>query len=126
MPYQTYLELCLEYYGMGLKNEALQVLEKAPVHPEVILWKAYLKNEPALLDEVASASAAYVFPYRTETISALTWALSKNSHWKFKYYLALNYWAIQREEDSRKLLVACGQEPDYAPFYLTRASLVYA
>ena len=125
MPYQTYLELCLDYYGLGLKNEALQVLEKAPAKPEVILWKAYLNNDPALLDEVASASAAYVFPYRPETISALTWALSKNGHWKFKYYLALNYWAIQREEDSRKLLMACSQEPDYAPFYLTRASLVY-
>jgi len=126
MPYQTYLELCLEYYGFGLKNEALQVLDKAPVHSLVTVWKAYLKNEPALLDEVARASAAYVFPYRTETVSALAWALSMNSNWKFKYYLALNYWAIQREEDARQLLRSCGQEPDYAPFYLTRASLVYA
>jgi len=101
------------------------VLEKAPAQPMILLWKAYLKDDPALLDEVARASAAYVFPYRNESVSALTWAMSRNSSWKFKYYLALNNWAIQREDESRKLLVACAQEPDYAPFYLTRAALVY-
>lgn len=126
MPYQTYLELCLTYYGLGLKNVAIQVLEKAPVHSLVTIWKAYLKNEPALLDEVAQASAAYVFPYRTETVSAVAWAMQNNSNWKFKYYLALNYFAIQRDEEARQLLISCGQEPNYAPFYLTRASLVYA
>ena len=72
---------------------------------------------------MASASPAYVFPYRTETVSALKWALSKNNSWKFKYYLALNYAAVQRDADAMKLFDACGQEPDYAPFYLTRANL---
>ena len=33
MPYQTYLELCMIYYGFGLKNDALLVLDKAPAHP---------------------------------------------------------------------------------------------
>jgi hypothetical protein len=123
-PYQTYLELGLVYYGLGLKEETLWVFEKAPSHPLITLWKAYLKDDPALLDEMIRESAAYVFPYRCETAKALAWAFSKNSHWKFKYYLALNYWAIQREEEAVQLLRSCGQEPDYAPFYLTRASLV--
>jgi hypothetical protein len=126
LPYQTFLELCLVYNGLGLKEDALQVLEKSPAHPLITVWKSYLKNDPSLLDEVARESAAYVFPYRTETAKALAWAMSKNSNWKFKYYLALNYWAIQREEDARQLLASCGQEPDYAPFYLTRASMVYS
>jgi tetratricopeptide (TPR) repeat protein len=124
MPYQTYLELSLEYYKLCLKNEALQVLHKAPAHPLVALWKAYLKDDPLLLNEVTTTSAAFVFPYRTEMVSALKWALSKNSHWKFKYYLALNYAAIQRDEEFIRLSQSCGQEPDYAPFYLTRAALL--
>ncbi len=123
LPYQTYLELCLNYYDLGLKNNALLVLEKAPVHPLITVWKAYLKNDPSLLNEVTGVSAAFVFPYRTETVSVLEWALSKNSHWKFKYYLALNYAAINRDADAMRLFQSCGQEPDYAPFYLTRANL---
>ncbi len=124
MPYQTFLELCMIYYDMGQKEDALLVLDKAPAHPLITLWKAYLKDDATLLDEVAAASPAFVFPYRTETVSALTWALSKNSNWKFKYYLALNYAAIQRNEEAMKLFRDCGQEPDFAPFYLTRAALL--
>jgi hypothetical protein len=123
MPYQTYLELCLVYFGFDAKEEALQVLEKAPSHPLITLWKAYIKNDPALLDAVAKESPSYVFPYRNETAVALAWAVSKNNSWKFKYYLALNYWGIQRRDEAVKLLVSCGQEPDYATFYLTRASM---
>lgn len=124
MAYQTYLELAMFYYGLGLKDDAFVVLEKSPMHPLVTLWKAYLKEDTYLLNEVAVTSPAYVFPYRTEDISALNWAVSKNNSWKFKYYLALNNIAIQRRSDGMKLLRDCGQEPDYAPFYLTRAALL--
>ena len=124
MPYQTYLELCMIYYGYGLKDDALLVLDKAPSQPEIMLWKAFLKDDPAMLNEVASASPAFVFPYRTESVSALKWAVSKNPNWKFKYYLAMNYLATQRDADAMQLFQACGQEPDYAPFYLARAALL--
>jgi len=111
------------YYGLGLKSDALVVLEKAPAHPLITLWKAYLKDDSSLLNEVTVASPAFVFPFRTETVSALKWALSRNNNWKFKYYLALNYTAIQHEADVMNLLESCGQEPDYVPFYLTRAAM---
>jgi tetratricopeptide (TPR) repeat protein len=123
MPYQTFLELGMIYYGLGLKSDALLVLDKAPANPLISLWKAYLRDDPSLLNDVKEASAGFVFPYRTETLSALKWALLMNNHWKFKYYLALNYAAIQRVEDALKLFHDCGQEPDWAPFYLTRANL---
>ena len=123
MPYQSYLELAMIYYGLGLKSDALVVLEKAPAHPLITLWKAYLKDDSSLLNEVTVASPAFVFPFRTETVSALKWALSRNNNWKFKYYLALNYTAIQHEADVMNLLESCGQEPDYVPFYLTRAAM---
>ena len=124
MPYQTYLELAMIYYGLGLKDDALAVLEISPDQPLVILWKAYLKKDVAILNEAAAASPEFVFPYRVEDISALNWAVSKNNSWKFKYYLAMNNIGIQRMADGMKLLRECGQEPDYAPFYLTRAALL--
>lgn len=124
LPYQTYLELCMVYYGMGLKEDALQLLEQAPSHPLITIWKAFIKDDTSILQEAAIASPAFVFPYRTETISALEWAVSKNNSWKFKYYLALNYAAIQRDEETMGLLRQCGTEPDYAPFYLTRAAML--
>ncbi len=124
MAYQTFLELAMTYYGLGLKDDAFAVLEKAPVHPLVALWKAYLKEDTSMLNEVAVASPAFVFPYRTEDIAALNWAVLKNNSWKFKYYLVLNSIAIQRRAEGMKLLRDCGNEPDYAPFYLTRAALL--
>ena len=124
MAYQTYLELAMFYFGLGLNDDAYTVLEKAPVQPLVMLWKAYLRNDNSLLNEVAVASPAFVFPYRTEDIGVLEWAVSKNSNWKFKYYLALNKISIQRRDEGMKLLRDLGQQPDYAPFYLTRAALM--
>ena len=53
----------------------------------------------------------------------MKWAVSKNNNWKFKYYLALNYAGNQRDADAMQLFETCGQESDYAPFYLTRANL---
>ena len=122
-PYQTFLELAIDYYNSGQKGDAIQVLENGPDHPLIALWKAFLKDDVPALNEIAKASPAFVFPYRTETVSVLEWAVLKNDNWKFKYYLGLNMWGIQREEDAGKLFAACKQEPDFASFYLTRAML---
>ena len=122
-PYQTYLEVMLDYAGFGLKEDALKVLDKAPQHPLLTTWKAYLTNDETLLTKAVGESPEFVFPYRTETIAVLEWAASKNTNWKFKYYLGLNYWGIDREEETKKLFRACGNEPGYAPFYISRAFL---
>jgi len=117
------LELAIDYYNSGQKKDAIQVLENGPNHPLIALWRAFLKDDAPALNEIAKASPAFVFPYRTETVSVLEWAVSKNDNWKFKYYLGLNMWGIQREEDAGKLFAACKQEPDFATFYLSRAIL---
>jgi predicted Zn-dependent protease len=123
-PYQTFLELAIDYQNLGQIKVALLALENAPAHPLISLWKAFLKDDSSMLDEIVKASPAFVFPYRTETVAALTWAVEKNNNWRFKYYLGLNYWAINREDEAKKLFMACGNEPDYATFYLTRADLM--
>ena len=63
------------------------------------------------------------FPIEPKLYNALEWAVSNNNSWKFKYFLGLNYYALQRHEETAKMFQACGQEADYAPFYLTRANL---
>jgi predicted Zn-dependent protease len=122
--YQTYLELATGYFDLGLTDDAFAVLENAPKHALVSLWKAYLQADPSRLNEVIEQSPAFVFPYRSETVSALAWAVSKSSNWKFKYYLALNYWAIDRVSEASTLFQACDSEPDFAPFYTSRANLI--
>lgn len=122
-PYQTYLEIFLEYFKMGAKSDALKVLEKAPAQPLITVWKAYLTQNISLLAQAAEQSPAFVFPYRTETLEALKWAVDNNSHWKFKYYLGLNYWGIDRLDEAKKMFFACKNTPDYAPFYISRAFL---
>lgn len=121
--YQTYLELAIDYYHLGQKSDAIQVLENAPDQPLVLIWKAFLEENPLLLNDIAKKSPAFVFPYRTETVAVLKWAVLKNDSWKFKYYLGLNLWGIQLQEEARELFAACRQEPDFPTFYLSRADL---
>jgi tetratricopeptide (TPR) repeat protein len=123
-PYQVYLEVALEYSSLGLEKDALDLLAHAPQHVLIKIWSAYLKKDMNNLKEIATASPAFVFPYRTETLQPLEWAVSNNDNWKFKYFLALNYYALQRDEEGAKMFQACAQDADYAPFYLTRANLV--
>lgn len=124
MPYQSYLELSIYYNSLGLGKESNEVIGMSPAHPLISIWKAYLNEDASQLENIAGQSPAFVFPYRTEMIPALEWAVENNASWKFKYYLALNLQATGRTGDCLKLLEECGQEPGYAPFYLTRAALV--
>jgi Flp pilus assembly protein TadD len=123
-PYQTYIEIALEYLSLGLKDDAITLLSKSPMHPEIAIWLAYLKDDSQLLKPVAAGSPAFVFPYRTESLAPLQWAVSQNDNWKFKYFLGLNYYALQRDAEAIDLFRACADEPDYAPFYLTRSKLL--
>jgi tetratricopeptide (TPR) repeat protein len=124
MPYQSYLDLSMYYNSLDLKEDALDVIQMAPENPLVSIWRAYLKEDREMLEQAAGMAPAFVFPHRTETVQALEWAAENNNSWKFRYYLALNYAAISRMADCRRLFTECGQEPDYAPFYLARAAIV--
>jgi tetratricopeptide (TPR) repeat protein len=108
---------------MGLKDDGIDLLSKAPQQPMVSIWLAYLKNDPQMLTKVAGDSPAFVFPHRTESLMPLQWAVSQNNNWRFKYFLGLNYYALQRDPEAVDMFKACGDLPDYAPFYLTRSKL---
>lgn len=129
LPHETYLELAIRYANQGMDSEAIRVLEEGPDYPIISYWLAYLNrvNEPQkslkYLENATKKSPFLVFPFRLETINVLNWALQAKDSWKTKYYLGLIYWHIDRPEKASELFEQCGDLPDYAPFYITRAIL---
>ena len=65
-------------------------------------------------------SPEQVFPFRSEEIPVLTWALAQQTSWKTMYYLGLLYWNHSDIDKAREFFLRCGAMPDYAPFYLAR------
>ena len=123
-PEQTFLELALSYYRKGQVQTAKELLQLAPQQALIKLWVAFLDQDSKALAAIGTSDPNFIFPYRRESLDALEWALQYSDHWTIKYYLALNYWAKDRMEEAISLLKSCGQTPDYAPFYLSRAHLL--
>jgi len=69
------------------------------------------------------APPALVFPHRAETGEVLKWAESQSPHWKTKYYLGLLAWSRGLGGEAARYFAACGEQPDFAPFYISRALL---
>ena len=130
MPHETYLEIAAYYRSLGRNEDALRVLEAAPEQATVRYWQAYLLREKSpsesrqMLEKASALSPYLVFPFREESIPVFEWAAAaRPNDWKPKYYLGLIYWGMQRNEDARKMFQECGDRPDYAPAYISRAFL---
>ncbi len=128
MARDEYLELGLFYAGMDLKDEAIKVLEQVPSYPVIHYWLAWLNNEDeeksqTHLELALKASPEFIFPYRTETLTVLDWASKQVPSWKTDYYSALILWNRGRNEEALDLLEKWGKEPEFVPFYYTRACL---
>lgn len=128
--HETYIEMAIQYFEWNLSEEALQMLDLAPVHPMVQLWQAYLldrKGQKAAsenkLDLAMAASPELVFPFRPEMTELFSWANELKPGWKWRYYEALIYWQHNRYDRARSLFISCGNEPDFVPFYLAKADL---
>ncbi len=132
LPHEAFLELAVHYAGLGLTAEATTLLELSPPHPAVLYWLAYLTKDTAAdrsreyLAQAASASPYLVFPFRQETFPVLRWALAANGDWKTRYYLALLCWSKGGLDEAEERFRECGNAPDWAPFYLTRAQFLMA
>jgi Tfp pilus assembly protein PilF len=127
LPHETYLELALSYYRLGLRREAVEVLNMAPFQPMVDLWLAYLDRETEAaksrehLRAAAAASPYLVFSHRREDIPVLRWAEANGAGWKVTYYLALALWNAGQKEEARDLFKRLADTPDWGTFYLVRA-----
>ena len=133
IPHETYLEIAAYYANLKLDDDALKVLEAAPEQATVRFWQAYLLRNKSpersrkVLERAAALSPYLVFPFREESIPVLLWAATERPNdWKPKYYLGLIYWGMQRDEDALKTWAECGERPDYAPAYISRAILEQA
>ncbi|MBW1945953.1 MAG: hypothetical protein JRJ51_24470, partial [Deltaproteobacteria bacterium] len=129
-PHETYLETALLYIQLGQEKEAVQILKMSPPTPVIDTWLAwiYRQKDPdqsdIYLEKAMAASPYLVFPFRQESLPVFSWALSLNKNWKFRYYLGLVLSSLDRVKEAKKLFLECNQEPDFAPFYLTRAQLM--
>jgi hypothetical protein len=133
LPAETYLELASYYFGLRLFDDAALVLQRAPAHPMVFYWLAYLSDlsmqpqkSSEYLARAIEQSSSLVFPFRQESVEILRWAQAQKPHWKTKYYLALLLWSKDRTDAARDQFAACGNEPTYAAFYLTRGNFLRA
>ncbi|WP_422080495.1 DUF5107 domain-containing protein [Ulvibacterium sp.] len=128
-PEETLLELALQYYSYGLEDEALAVLGKGETTKNM-LWIAYLlrntdnSKSNTLLNELTQEPIDFVFPYRSETLPILKWAVVQNNHWKLNYYLAQNYLAVGLEQKGKELLNSLKEQPDSDIFYRFRAEIM--
>ncbi len=125
LPHETYLELALYYYHLGLLEETEEILEMAPEHPMLAYWQYALSGVVLDLEKANQLSVEGVFPFRLESISVLSQAIRHSNSWKPNYYLGLLYWGIGKKEEAYTRLKTCGDQPNFAPFYLTRALLSY-
>lgn len=129
LPFETYMELAEWYESVGCTEEALSLLSCAGNYPIALYKQAYLLHQAGnddesrgMLQRAGALSPAMVFPFRLSSLKALEWAKTVQPDWKIDYYEALIRWANQDKAKALELLENCG-EADYAPFYLSRASL---
>ena len=126
-PHESYLELAVTFASLGLIGDAIKVLRLAPAYPMVNYWLAYLQKDSKagsdMMKQAEKPGAEFVFPFREESIPVLQYAITQSTSWKPKYYLALIYWSKGASGKALKLLKECGNAPDFAPFYISRAHL---
>ena len=129
---ESVLGIALRNFELGFYDDAESIFSKAADSPKNNLWKAYLskENKPTesnkLLKQLENAEVDFVFPYRRETIPVLEWAISKNSNWKLKYYLAQNYISVGLKEKGIQILKDLGSTPTSDIFYRFRAVMIDA
>ncbi len=129
LPHEHYLEMAVFYASLGLNDEARQLLELAPDHPVVQLWRAWLERgsrpeeSRRLLTGALAADAQLVFPFREETIPVLEWARAEAAvggleTWKADWYLGLVLGGLGRTDEALELFRGCG-DVSFAPLHLT-------
>ena len=121
LPGETFMELASWYHNAGLDEDAVKVLEISPRSAEREYWLSFLqKRKP----ERSELNPSFSFPFRWETAEIIETLLKNEDHWLLKYHLALIYRDRNRIDESVSLLKQCGDQPDFAPFYIVRSEVL--
>jgi predicted Zn-dependent protease len=126
---ETILGLALRYLELGFAEEALSSLSIGNTSQKNELWKAYLlrnskiEESSRILNKTLQGTVNFVSPYRRKTVPVLEWAISQNTDWKLKYYLAQNYIAVGLKDKGKDILKELGTIPNSDVFYRFRAKM---
>ena len=129
LKYQTILELVVDYVNLGRSDEALSLLTNSgEKHPLLLIWQAHLdkQNSKSYVNEINQLSPEFVFPYRAETLGALSDLSAKYSSWKLQYFKAMNHWALGDKKQATRIFESLGDKPDNAYFYAARKEIMQA
>jgi hypothetical protein len=121
LPQETFIELAVWYYNSGCRVEAEKVFSLSPRNAETIYWLSFLQHRKVNCPEI---NPSFAFPFRSETGAILEQLLSIQDEWPLKFHLALIYKDRTRIDESLSLLMSCGEKPDFAPFYVSRAEIL--
>ncbi|MGD2122134.1 MAG: hypothetical protein PVJ76_10345, partial [Gemmatimonadota bacterium] len=126
-PDQTVLELSTWYADLSQYMEALRLLSLGAgggfgAGPLQRAWGARLDNGPARLLDPPPPD--FSFPYRTESLPVLRWAARESDDWVWDYLLALNLWAVDRQEEAAEILKGLGNDHRFAPLFVSRGLLL--
>ena len=121
LPQETFIELAVWYFNSGCPVEAEKVFSLSPQNAETIYWLSFLQHKKVNCSDI---NPAFAFPFRSETGAVLEQLLAGQQDWLLKYSLALIYKDRNRIDESVSLLISCGDSPDFAPFYVTRAEIL--
>ncbi|GHT54451.1 hypothetical protein AGMMS49982_19180 [Bacteroidia bacterium] len=129
-PRETFMEMAGWYESIACNEEALTLYDLAPDYPIALYRSAYLlyqqgnEQYKTALQRAESLPTEMVFPFRTETVPALEWAVAQSDNWVNKYYLGILYAFLDRKmphPSHESLLEQCANLPQVPSFYLTRA-----
>ncbi len=128
-PNQTLIEVAVNYYNLGLINEAKVLFKLAQKNPIANYWLAFLSDlegnseeSQAFINQAVMLSSDLVFPFRPESMEVFNFAIKINNHWKTRYYKALLFASQNLEEGAKNDFEALKNEPDAVHFYLARAN----
>jgi len=127
MPVQSFLELAIWYYSLGMNEKSITILKAAPANAEVKYWLAFLQkdtpDEITLLKEADALSPSFVFPFRPESKEVFDRAATKSSDRKPVYYSALLQLSVNNNAEAYALLEKLNDQTDFPQFYSLRAQM---
>ena len=119
IPWEEYLELAGFYHSIRLDKEAANILAALPSQNALTaLWMAWLRNDTKAIETAEQQTLDFVFPFRSESVAPLEWALDHGGHWQSRYLLALLKDYLGDGDAARKLVAP--NDASYAPYYIYR------
>jgi len=128
MPQETYLTLADWYLAVGANDDAMEILNTAPAHPEVHYWRAWLRDQQqkgsgrSEWEAGNNLSPDLVFPFRARSATVLQWVATQTDRWEPRYYLALIHGSRNNRTAALQWLREAGT-PAYSGFYAALAAL---